>query len=87
MVSFFFNIKLYFIYLLFYPYNPFHKCLEHRLSIHTYKAHCEEYMKDMDRKWKEGAAERQRLQEEMKKRPKIVIPQVNYTAEDENWDD
>jgi preprotein translocase subunit SecA len=45
-------------------------------------------MKDMDRKWKEGAAERQRLREEMKKRDqKIVIPQVNYTAEDENWDD
>jgi hypothetical protein len=44
-----------------------------------YKAHREEYMKDMDRKWKEGAAERQRLWEEMKKRPKIVIPQVNYT--------
>jgi hypothetical protein len=41
-----------------------------------YKAHREEYMKDMDRKWKEGAAERQRLWEEMKKRPKIVIPQV-----------
>jgi hypothetical protein len=38
-------------------------------------------MKDMDRKWKEGAAERQRLREEMKKRDqKIVIPQVNYTA-------
>jgi hypothetical protein len=32
------------------PYNPFHKCLEHRLSIHMYKAHREEYMKDMDRK-------------------------------------
>jgi hypothetical protein len=38
-----------------------------------YKAHREEYMKDMDRKWKEGAAERQRLWEEMKKRPKIVL--------------
>jgi hypothetical protein len=35
--------------------------LEHRLSIHMYKAHREEYMKDMDRKWKEGAAERKRL--------------------------
>jgi hypothetical protein len=57
------------------------------LSIHMYKAHREEYMKDMDRKWKEGAAERQRLWEEMKKRPKIVIPQVNYTPDDENWDD
>jgi hypothetical protein len=44
-------------------------------------------MKDMDRKWNEGAAERQRLQEKMKKRPKIVIPQVNYTPDDENWDD
>jgi hypothetical protein len=41
-------------------------------------------MKDMDRKWKEGAAERQRLQEEMKKRQKIVIPQLNYTPDDEN---
>jgi hypothetical protein len=27
------------------------------------------------------------MYEEMKKKPKIVIPQVNYTAEDENWDD
>jgi hypothetical protein len=52
-----------------------------------YKAHREEYMKDMDRKWKEGAAERKRLYEEMKKKPKIVIPQVHYSAEDENWDD
>jgi esterase/lipase len=53
-----------------------------------YKAHHDEYMKDMDRKWKEGAAERNKSYEELeKKKSKIVIPQVHYTAEDENWDD
>jgi hypothetical protein len=52
-----------------------------------YKAHREEYKKDMDRKWEEGAAERKKSYEEMKKKSKIFIPQVFYTAEDENWDD
>ncbi|KAH0820453.1 hypothetical protein GEV33_002338 [Tenebrio molitor] len=60
------------------PYNPFHKCLRHRLSIHMYKAHREQYMKDMDRKWEEGAADREKACEEMKKRSKIFIPQAGF---------
>jgi hypothetical protein len=36
----------------------------------------------MDRKWEEGAAERKKSYEEMKKKSKIFIPQVFYTAED-----
>jgi hypothetical protein len=52
-----------------------------------YKTHREEYIKNMDRKWEEGAAEREKAYEEMKKRSKIFIPQVCYIAEDENWDD
>jgi hypothetical protein len=45
-----------------------------------YKAHREEYIKNMDRKWEEGVAEREKVYEEMKKRSKIFIPQVCYTA-------
>jgi hypothetical protein len=43
-----------------------------------YKAHREEYKKDMGRKWEEGAAERKKSYEEMKKKSKIFIPQVFY---------
>jgi hypothetical protein len=52
-----------------------------------YKAHREEYKKDMERKWEESIAERKKSHEEMKKKSKIFISQVFYTAEDENWDD